>query len=118
MAIPSDRNGTELHGVVSRAESSGGQQKSQNLRIGPGGPAGQAIQQEKHQQPAEQAVEQVEGGCADTHGEEEEFSFGTENCEWPGQRSVHSVDSSCFWHVLAPSGRWRFSSPEKATKGN
>jgi hypothetical protein len=83
MAIPSDRYWSELHGVVLGAESCSCQQKSQNLGIGLGGPAGHEVEQQEHQQPAEQAVEQVEGGCAKAHGEEEEFSLGPEDCQWP-----------------------------------
>src|SRR5437899_2741836 len=99
MAIPSDCNGAELHGVVLRAKSCGRQQKSQNLRVGLGGPAGQEVQQQKHQQSAEQAVEKVEGGGAKAHGEEEKLSLGSEDRQWPGQRPMDSVDSSGFRHV-------------------
>ena len=84
MAIPSDSNRCELHRVVLGAESCGRQQKSQNLRIGLGGPAGHEVEQQEHQQPAEQAVEQVEGGRTKAHGEEEEFSLGPQDRQWPG----------------------------------
>jgi hypothetical protein len=83
MAIPSDSNRSEFHCVVLRAESRGCQQKSQNLRVGLGGPAGHEVEQQKHQQPAEQAVEKVERGSANAHGEEEEFSLGPEDRQWP-----------------------------------
>src|SRR6202049_272974 len=99
MAISSDNNRSELHRVVLRAESCGRQQKSQNLRIGLGGPARQDVEQQKHEQPAEQAVEQVESGGAKTHGEKKELSLGTEDRQCPGQRPMHSVDSSAFCHV-------------------
>src|SRR6266404_9385963 len=118
MAIPSNCNRGELHWVVLRAKSCGGQQKSQNLWIGFGGPAGQEVEQQKHQQPTEQTIEQVEGGRAKAHCEEEELSLGAENRQWPGQRPMHSVDSSGFRHVLLPSGRLGFSFQEKATTGN
>jgi hypothetical protein len=84
MAIPSDSNGAELHRIVLRTKSCSGEQKSQNLRIGLGGPAGQEVQQQKYQQPAEQTVEQVESGCAQAHGEEEKLSLGPEDRQWPG----------------------------------
>jgi hypothetical protein len=99
MAIPSDCNGAELHRVVLSAESRGRQQKSQNLRVGLGGPAGHEVEQQEHQQSPEQAVEKVEGGRANAHGEEEEFSLGSEDRQWPGQRPMDSVDSSGFRHV-------------------
>src|SRR5207245_10154183 len=100
MTIPSDCNRGELHRVVLRAESCGRQQKSQDLRIGLGGPAGQEVEQQKHHQPAEQTVEQVEGGRAKAHGEEKELSLSPEYRQWTGQRPMHSVDSSCFRQVL------------------
>jgi hypothetical protein len=83
MAIPSDSNGAELHRVVLSAESCGRQQKSQNLRIGVGGPAGHEVEQQKYQQSAEQTVEKVERGRANAHGEEEEFSLGPEDRQGP-----------------------------------
>jgi len=67
-----------------RAKSSGRQQKSQNLRIGLGGPTGQKVEQQKYQQPSEQTVEKVEGGRAQAHGEEEKLSLGPEDRQWPG----------------------------------
>jgi hypothetical protein len=84
MAIPSDSNGGELHRVVLRTKSCSGEQKSQNLGIGLRGPAGQEVEQQKYQQPAEQTVEKVERGRAQTHGEEEKLSLGPEDCQWPG----------------------------------
>jgi hypothetical protein len=83
MCIPSDSNGAELHRVVLRAELCGTQQKSQNLRVGLGGPASHEVEQQKHHQPAKQAVEQIEGGRSKAHGEEEELSLGPEDRQWP-----------------------------------
>jgi hypothetical protein len=83
MGIPSDSNGAELHRIVLSAESCGRQQKSQNLWVGLGGPAGHEVEQQKHQQPAEQAVEKVERGRANAHGEEEKLSLGPENRQGP-----------------------------------
>jgi len=83
MVIPSDRYRSELHGVVLGAESCGRQQKPQNLRIGLGGPTGHEVEQQEHQQPAEQAVEQIEGRGSKAHGEEKEFSLGPEDRQWP-----------------------------------
>jgi len=68
-----------------RAKSCGRQQKSQNLWIGFGGPAGQEVEQQKHHQPAEQTIEEVEGGRAKAHCEEEELSLGTKDRQGPGQ---------------------------------
>jgi hypothetical protein len=84
MAIPSDSDRSEFHRVVLRTKSCSGEQKAQNLRIGLGGPAGQKVEQQKYQQPAEQTVEKVEGGRAQAHGEEEKLSLGPENRQWPG----------------------------------
>src|SRR5260370_30335253 len=102
MAIPSDCNRGELHRVVLSTESCGGQQKSQNLRIGLCGPAGQEVKQQKHQKPTEQTIEQVEGGRPKAHCEEEEPSLSAEDRQWPGQRPMHPVDSSSFRHLLLP----------------
>jgi hypothetical protein len=63
-------------------------------------------------------MEQVEGGRAEAHGEEEELSLDAEDRQWPGQRPMHSVDSSGFRHELLPSGRLGFSCREKATTGS
>ena len=103
MGILSDFDRGELHRVVLRAEPCGREQKSQNLRIGFGGPPGQEVEKQEHQQTAEQAVEEIEGGRAKAHGEEEELSLGAENREWPGQRAMHPVASSCFRHVFPPA---------------
>jgi hypothetical protein len=83
MGIPSDSNGAELHRVVLRTKSCSGEQKSQNLRIGLGGPAGHEVEQQKHQQSAEQAIEKVERGSANAHGKKEEFSLGPEDRQGP-----------------------------------
>jgi hypothetical protein len=83
MAIPSDCNRSELHRVVLSAESCGRQQKSQNLRVGLGGPAGHEVEQQKHQQPAEQAVEKVERASAKAHGKKEKLSLGPEDRQGP-----------------------------------
>jgi hypothetical protein len=79
MAIPSDRNRTEFHRVVLGTESCGRQEKPQNLRVGLGGPTGQEIEQQKHEQPTEQAGEKVERGRAKAHGKEEKPSLGPED---------------------------------------
>src|ERR1700722_2712235 len=100
MAILSNSNWAELHRIVLAAKAGGGQQKSQNLRIGLGGPAGQEVEKKKHEQTAEQAVEQVESRGAKAHGEEKEFSLRPEDGQRPIERSIHSVDSSGFWHVF------------------
>jgi hypothetical protein len=84
MAIPSDSNGAELHRIVLRTKSCSSEQKSQNLRIGLGGPAGHEVEQQKYKESAEQTVEKVEGGRAQAHGEEEKLSLGTEDSQWPG----------------------------------
>jgi hypothetical protein len=84
MAIPSDSNGAELHRIVLRTKSCSGEQKSQNLGIGLRGPAGHEVEQQKHQESAEQTVEKVESGRTQTHGEEEKLSLGPEDRQWPG----------------------------------
>ena len=84
MAIPSDRDGTELHRVVLRAQSCRREEKAQDLRIGLRGPAGQEVEGEEHQQAAKQAVEEVERCGAEAHREEKEFPLGPEDRQWPG----------------------------------
>jgi hypothetical protein len=79
MTIPMNSNRGELHRVVLRAKPCGREQKSQNLGIGLRGPAGHEIEQQEHQQPSEQTIEQVERGGAEAHREEEEFPLGPED---------------------------------------
>ena len=64
-----------------RAELGGGQQETQDLRVRLGGPSGDEVKQEEHQDSSEEASEQVESRRAYTHGEEEQFSLGTQNCQ-------------------------------------
>src|SRR5580700_7959831 len=118
MAIPSNRNRSELHRVVFRAKSCSGEQKSQNLRIGLGGPARQDVEQQKHEQTAKQAVEQVEGGCAQAHGGEKELPLCPEDGQWPRQRPMHSVDSSGFWQVLFSPRVARICFSERSSRFN
>jgi hypothetical protein len=80
MGISSDRYRSEFHWVVLSAHSCGRQEKPQDLRIRLGGPTGHEIEQQEHQQPSEQAVEQVEGGRAQAHREEKELSLSPEDC--------------------------------------
>jgi hypothetical protein len=102
MAISSDRYRSEFHRVVLSAHPCGRQEKPQDLRIRLGSPAGHEVEQQKHQQPAEQAVKQVERGRAQAHGEEKKLSFGPKDGQWAGKRAMHSIDSSGFCHVLLP----------------
>src|SRR6202030_2565423 len=95
MTIPSDSNGTEFHGVVTGAESCGGEEKPQDLRISLSSPASQEVEQQKHQEASEQACKQVEGGGAQAHGKEEELPLGPEDRQRTGERPVHSDESSC-----------------------
>jgi hypothetical protein len=83
MAILANYDRNEFHGVVLAAQRGCGQQKAQNLRIGLGGSACKEVKQDEHQYTAEQAVEEVECACAETHGEKEEFSLGPEDGEGP-----------------------------------
>jgi hypothetical protein len=103
MAISSERYRSEFHRVVLSSHPCGRQEKPQDLRIRLGGPTGHEIEQQKHQQPSEQAVEQVESGRAQAHGEEKELSLGPKDGEGPRKRAMHSVDSSSFGHALLRS---------------
>jgi hypothetical protein len=103
MAISSDRYRSEFHRVVLSAHSCGRQEKSQDLWIRLGSPASHEVEQQEHKQPTEQAVEQVEGGRAQAHGEEKELSLGPEDRQRPGKRAMDPVDSSSFRHLLLPS---------------
>jgi hypothetical protein len=100
MTISSHSNGAEFHRVVLRTKPRGRQQKTQDLRVGLGGPTSEKVQQQKHQQPSEQAIEQIEGRGTEAHGEKEELSFGPEDREGPGKRTMHSIDASWFRHLL------------------
>jgi hypothetical protein len=79
MTTSLNSNRSELHRVVLRAKPRGREQKPQNLGIGLGGPAGHDVQQQEHQQPSKQAVEQVERGGTEAHSEEEQFPLGAED---------------------------------------
>jgi hypothetical protein len=79
MGISSDRYRREFHRVVLSPHPCGRQEKPQYLRIRLGGPSGHEIEQQEHQQASEQAVEQVESGRAQAHGEEKELSLSPED---------------------------------------
>src|SRR5580658_7218827 len=98
MAIPADSNGAELHRVVLRTKTCRGKQKTQNLGIGLRRPASQEVEQEKHEQSAEQTVEKVKRAGAQAHGEEEKSSLGAQDRQGPRERPMHSVDSSGIGH--------------------
>jgi hypothetical protein len=100
MAIPSNLNRNELHGVVLRTDFGCREQEPQDLRIGCGGPTSHEVQQQKHQQAPEQTVEKIEGGGTQTHREEKEFSFGAKDRQGPRQRPLDLVDSSWSRHVV------------------
>ena len=57
MAHPADRYRTELRWVVMRAKLGGGQQETQDLRVRFGGPSGDEVKQEEHQDTSEEASE-------------------------------------------------------------
>src|SRR5260370_17153408 len=101
MAIPANDDRSEFHGVVLAAQRGCGQQKAQNLRISLGGPACKEVKQDEHQHTAEQAVEQVERTCAETHREKEEFSLVPEHADCPGKRTMQDVDPTCVRHKRA-----------------
>jgi hypothetical protein len=94
MILSADSNGTELHGVVLRTKSCRSKQKTQNLRVGLRRPASQQVEQQEHQPAAQQTVEKVESGGTQAHGEEEKPALGPEDRQGPGERPMHSVDSS------------------------
>src|SRR3984957_21292178 len=99
MTISSDLNGAEFHGVVLRAHFRRREQEAQDLRIGRGGPASDEEQKKENQHPSEQTVEEIKGGGAQAHGEEEKLSLGPQDRERPGKRSRHAIDSSGFGHL-------------------
>jgi len=92
IALYGDRG--EFHGVVMGAEPRRGQQKSQNLWIGSGGPLRHEIEQQKHEQAARQASKQIECACTYAHGEEEKPPFRAEDGERTGERAVNQIDPS------------------------
>src|SRR5450432_2662043 len=114
--VVSNAEGSELHRIVLRAKARGRQQKPQNLRIGPGGPAGQKVQKQKHHDPAQQTIEKVERGGPEAQRKEEQFALGPEDRERPRKRPVNAVPASNFCHGFIPSAH--VSWPEKATPGN
>src|SRR5258708_26643189 len=101
MADPAYRNRAEFCRVVLVAKFRRREQKPQNLRVGLSRPARGEVQQQKHQDSAEQTRKQVERGRAEAHGEEKKLSLGSEDREWPRQRSMDSVNPSCVCHVFS-----------------
>src|ERR1700722_10976290 len=101
MVDPANPNGREFCRVVLVPEPGCGEQKPQDLRVCFGRPMGKKIKQEEYQHSAEQASEQVEGGGAETHGEEEKFPFRSEDRERPRQRSMNGVDTAGICHGLS-----------------
>jgi len=81
MGVPSNFYGSELHRVVLRAEPRCGQQKSQDLRIGLGGPSGEQVQKEEHENAAEQTPQEIESGCTQAHRKEKQFSLRAQDGE-------------------------------------
>jgi hypothetical protein len=81
MTVPSDFHRSEFHRVVLRAESRRRQKKSQNLGVGLGGPAGDQVQKEEHQNATEQTAKQIEGGRTKAHRKEEEFPLRAQDGE-------------------------------------
>src|ERR1700678_103374 len=98
MRNPANRDRSEFRRVILVAEFRRGQQQSQNLRIGGGGPAGDAVEQQEHQQTTQKTAEQVERSCANAHGEEKQLPFRSQDGEWPGHRAMHRMDSSWVRH--------------------
>src|SRR5271156_3322097 len=115
MTVPPNGNRCELHRIVLRADFCRSEKESQDLRVGFGGPASQKIQQKEDQDTTQQAVEEIEGGRAQTHGKEEQLSFGPKNCEGPGKRSVHSVHCANVCHVFLRARGEVLNCPERAT---
>src|ERR1700722_5313024 len=118
MTVPPNGNRGELHRIILRAHLGRGEQEAKDLRISFGGPASQKIQEKENQDTTKQAVEEIEGGSAQTHGKEEQLSFGPENGERPGKRSMHSVHSANVCHAILRSRDEELSFPERARGGN
>src|ERR1700722_6931938 len=114
MTVPPNGNRGELHRIILRAHLGRGEQEAKDLRISFGGPASQKIQEKENQDTTEQAVEEIEGGSAQTHGKEEQLSFGPGNGERPGKRSMHSVHSANVCHAILRSRDEELSFPERA----
>jgi len=100
MTFPSNRDRTELCRVVLRAQFGSGEEKPENLWIGPGRPASDHVKQQEHQNTARQAIEQIERACANTHREEKQLPLSPENREGPRERTMYGVDPSGFCHDL------------------
>jgi hypothetical protein len=83
MEVPPNRNGCEFHGIVLRPHFRGGQQETENLRIGVRSPASENVQKEENQHAAKEAIEKVERRGPETHGEEKQLSLGPEDGEGP-----------------------------------
>src|SRR5215472_17056813 len=91
IANPANGNGAEFSWVVLIAELRGSQQEPEDLRVGRRRPACEEIEQQEHEDSAEQTAKQVESRRAQTHRKEEKPSFGTKNGEWSRQRPMDCV---------------------------
>src|SRR5260370_39190931 len=108
MVHPTDRNRTELCRIVLVSQLCRAQEKPQDLGIGPRCPSRKHVKQQEDQEPAGQAIQQVERCRAKTHGEEEKLPLRAKNREWAGERTVNEMDASCFRH----------GSPKKEQRSN
>jgi len=93
MALPSHFDRSEFHWVVPRPHSRSRQQESQDLRVAFCRPAGQRIQQGEDENPAEQAVQEIERSGTQAHGEEKKLSLGAQNCERARDGPVDAMDA-------------------------
>src|SRR3984893_19423850 len=100
MAHPADGNRRELRRIVLDAEAGGSEKQPQDLRVGPGGPAGHKIEQEKHQEATQKTREKIERAGADARGENEQLSLGPLNRERARERAMDEMDAFRGAHGL------------------
>jgi hypothetical protein len=63
-------------------ETGGVQDKAENLRVGVSRPAGEPVQDEKHEDSAKEGVEEVKDRRAHDEGKEEELPFDAQGTDW------------------------------------
>jgi len=90
----------EFGGVVKGMEPGGVQDKPEDLRVGPSGPAGEPVENEEHEDSAKEGVEEVRDRRAHDEGKEEQLSLNAHECEGTVERSKNGIDSAS--HMFIP----------------
>src|ERR1700694_1411994 len=70
------------------------EQKPENLRVGPGGPAGKPVKQGEHQDSPQKRVQQVEDPGSHDQSKEKELPLGSHKRERSIKRAENGIDAA------------------------